>query len=241
MKNAMLIGAILVFIIAVIVWATRKNSVDAEDTNYGSKFTDKIDGRCPAGTSEITSGGHKGRCYKGGSSSRRSSSRGSSSRRSSSRGSSSRGSSGSTNYGSKFVGKTNGRCPAGTVEITSGGRRGQCIKTEYSSKKAGEYLSRSTFRNKEGGRCPSGTIEITGGKRKGQCVINDGGFKYWGWGPNAGKKCRNPDNTGCDDGYSYTKPRAVDFKYWGWGPNAGMKCRNPDNTGCDRTYAYTRG
>ena len=196
MKNAMLIGAILVFIIAVIVWATRKNSVDAEDTNYGSKFTDKIDGRCPAGTSEITSGGHKGRCYKGGSSSRRSSSRGSSSRRSSSRGSSSRGSSGSTNYGSKFVGKTNGRCPAGTVEITAGGRRGQC-----SSKKA---------------------------------------VKYWGWGPNQGKKCKNPDNTGCDDKYGYTKPRSVDFKYWGWGANQGKKCRNPDNTGCDNSYAYTR-
>ena len=204
----------------------------------GSKFISKVDGRCPSGTVEITSGEHKGECYKGGSSggsSRRSS--GGSSRRSSGKPSPSKGSGGS---GSKFVQKQNGRCPAGTVELTSGGRRGQCIKTEYSSKKAGEYLSGSKYRNKEGGRCPNGTVEITSGSRRGQCLIDDGGFKYWGWGPNQGKKCKNPDNTGCDDKYGYTKPRSVDFRYWGWGPNQGKKCKNPDNTGCDNTYAYTR-
>lgn len=186
----------------------------------GSKFISKVDGRCPAGTSEITYGGHKGQCYKGGSSSR--------------------GSGKSGGSGSKFSQKQNGRCPAGTVEITSGGRRGQCIKTEYSSKKAGEYLSGSKFRNKEDGRCPNGTIEITSGGRRGQCVIDDGGFKYWGWGANQGKKCRNSNNTGCDNDYGYTKPRSVDFRYWGWGPNQGKKCRNNDNTGCDNSYAYTR-
>ena len=83
-------------------------------------------------------------------------------------------------------------------------------------------------------------MKITSGKRKGQCVIDDGGFKYWGYGANEGKKCRNPDGTGCDDSYGYTKPRAVDFRYWGWGANEGKKCRNKDNTGCDDTYAYTR-
>jgi hypothetical protein len=203
----------------------RSSSPSRSSGSSGSKFISKVDGRCPAGTSEITSGGHKGQCYKGGSSGRSSSSRVS-------------GKSGGS--GSKFSQKQNGRCPAGTVEITSGGRRGQCIKTEYSSKKAGEYLSGSKFRNKEDGRCPNGTIEVTSGSRRGQCVIDDGGFKYWGWGANQGKKCRNPDNTGCDNDYGYTKPRSVDFKYWGWGANQGKKCRNPDNTGCDNSYAYTR-
>jgi hypothetical protein len=238
MKTAILIGALIVFVIAAIVWATRRERYGGweeydNSKAYGSKFISKVDGRCPSGTVEITSGGHKGECYKGGSS-------GGSSRRSSGKSSSSRGSGKSGGSGSKFVQKQNGRCPAGTVELTSGGRRGQCIKTEYSSKKAGEYLSGSKYRNKEGGRCPNGTVEITSGSRRGQCFIDDGGFKYWGWGPNQGKKCRNSNNTGCDDSYGYTKPRSVDFKYWGWGANQGKKCRNPDNTGCDNSYAYTR-
>jgi len=190
----------------------------------GSKFSSKVNGKCSSGTVEITGGSRKGMCIKKEFAGKPSSSRG-----------------GSGGSGSKFSQKQNGRCPAGTVEITSGGRRGQCIKTEYSSKKAGEYLSGSKFRNKEGGRCPDGTIEVTSGGRRGQCVIDDGGFRYWGWGANQGKKCRNSNNTGCDDSYGYTKPRAVDFRYWGWGANQGKKCRNPDNTGCDDSYAYTRG
>jgi hypothetical protein len=235
MKTAILIGALIVFVIAAIVWATRRERYGGweeydNSKAYGSKFISKVDGRCPSGTVEITSGGHKGECYKGGSS-------GGSSRRSSGKSSSSKGSGGS---GSKFVQKQNGRCPAGTVELTSGGRRGQCIKTEYSSKKAGEYLSGSKYRNKEGGRCPAGTVEITSGSRRGQCFIDDGGFRFWGWGANQGKKCRNSNNTGCDDSYGYTKPRSVDFRYWGWGANQGKKCRNNNNTGCDDSYAYTR-
>jgi hypothetical protein len=213
MKDAILIGAILVLVIAVIVWTTRRERYGGweeydNSKAYGSKFISKVDGRCPSGTVEITSGGHKGECYKGGSS------RGSSRR--SSRGSSRRSSRGSSRRSSS----------------RGSGKSG--------SKKAGEYLSGSKFRNKEGGRCPDGTIEVTAGSRRGQCVIDDGGFKYWGWGANQGKKCRNPDNTGCDDSYGYTKPRSVDFRYWGWGANQGKKCRNPDNTGCDNSYAYTR-
>jgi hypothetical protein len=204
----------------------RSSSPSRSSGSSGSKFISKVDGRCPSGTVEITAGSRKGVCIK---------------KEFAGRPSSSSGSGKSGGSGSKFVQKQNGRCPAGTVELTSGGRRGQCIKTEYSSKKAGEYLSGSKFRNKEGGRCPNGTIEITAGSRRGQCVINDGGFKYWGWGANQGKKCRNSNNTGCDDSYGYTKPRSVDFKYWGWGANQGKRCRNPDNTGCDNTYAYAGG
>jgi len=158
---------------------------------------------------------------------------------------------------SNFTNKKNGRCPKGTVEITSGGHKGECYKGGKSSSnsggkrksggkrdnrpEAGKYLSGSKFRYTVGGECPSGTVKITSGKRKGQCVINDGGYKYWGWGQHAGLKCRNPDNSGCDTSQGYSKPRAVDYRYWGWGPNAGMKCRNKDNTGCDTSYAYTRG
>ena len=87
-----------------------------KNTNYGSKFTSKVNGRCPSGTVEVTSGGHKGQCYKGGSSG------------SSNKPKPKPSPSGDTNYGSSFTSKVNGRCPSGTVEVTSGGHRGQCHK-----------------------------------------------------------------------------------------------------------------
>lgn len=152
------------------------------------------------------------------------------------------------NSGSKFSEKKNGKCSKGTTEIRGGRRDGLCIKDEYvksGGKKigrelAGRYLSGSKFRNTVGGVCPVGTVKITSGTRKGKCMIDDGGYRHWGWGPNQGKKCRNPDNTGCDDNYGYTKPRAADYRYWGWGVNQGKRCRNKDNTGCDNTYAYIK-
>ena len=217
----------------------------------GSKFSSKVNGQCPNGFSEITAGSRKGMCIKWEYAGKPSGSQRSPSP--------SRKSSGSS--GSKFTSKIDGRCPPGTSEITSGGHKGECYiggssggssrgsssrgssggSGRSGGKKAGEYLSGSKFRNKEGGRCPSGTIEITSGGRRGQCVIDDGGFKYWGWGANQGKKCRNPDNTGCDNSYAYTRDKPAPapsspWPYWGWGPHAGMKCKNSNNTGCSWDY-----
>jgi hypothetical protein len=168
-----------------------------------SNFTNKKNGKCPKGTVEITSGGHKGECYKGGKSL-----------------AGARGSSG---------GKRNSRSGS---RKSGGDKNGREL--------AGRYLSGSKFRNTVGGVCPVGTVKITSGSRKGKCMIDDGGYKYWGWGPHAGLKCRNPDNTGCDTSQGYSKPRAADYRYWGWGVNAGKMCRNKDNTGCDDSYAYSR-
>ena len=156
------------------------------------------------------------------------------------------------NRGSKFSQKKNGKCSKGTTEIRGGRRDGMCIDNEYvksggsrgrsGRELAGRYLSGSKFRNTVNGECPVGTVKITSGSRKGKCMIDDGGYKHWGWGPNQGKRCRNADNTGCDDNYGYTKARAADYKYWGWKgtPNEGKMCRNSNNTGCDDSYAYSR-
>jgi len=191
----------------------------------GSKFTSKIDGRCPPGTSEITAGGRKGQCFIGGSSS-----------------------GGSGNTGSKFVGKSNGKCPSGTTEITAGSRKGQCIKNaakeniEYNKKNVG-----SIYKARESASCPKGMTLVKSGPKKGMCidegkVLTRDGYRYWGWGPNAGLRCKNPDNTGCETKWvggklvdTKKQPKKPDF-YWGWGPHAGMKCKNPNNTGCDTTF-----
>jgi hypothetical protein len=68
------------------------------------------------------------------------------------------------------------------------------------------------------GKCPRGTrVEYLTrrGKKMAVCVGNPGGnaldkyvaknFPYWGWGPNAGMKCKNPNNTGCDTTFGYAK------------------------------------
>jgi hypothetical protein len=230
---------------------SRSSSPSRKSSGSGSMFTSKVNGKCPSGTVEITSGGHKGECYKGGSSggsSRRSS--GGSSRRSSGGSSSSRGSnSGSTNYGSKFVGKSNGRCPSGTTEITAGSRKGQCIRNaakeniEYNRKNVG-----SIYKGRESASCPKGMTLIKSGDRKGMCIdegkVIDRTFPYWGWGPNAGLKCRNNDNTGCNTKYdggrlvSREKKLTLADKYpfWGWSQHAGLRCKNNDNTGCNTKY-----
>jgi hypothetical protein len=273
MKNAMLIGALIVFVIAAIVWATRRERYGGweeydNSKAYGSKFTSKVDGRCPSGTVEITYGGHKGECYKGRSSGR------SSSRRSSSRGSSSRRSSpsrsGSTNYGSKFVGKSNGKCPSGTTEITSGGRRGQCIKNEARENiESNRKNVGSIYRKKEAASCPKGTTLIKSGSKKGMCIDEGKAvyreYKFWGWGANAGLRCKNSNNTGCNTKWSggklvktnpapaskpAPKPRPgpsstplsnpSDFKYPGKGKTEGLMCKNQDGTVCDVSSRYNR-
>lgn len=208
----------------------------------GSSFTSKVNGKCPSGTSEVTAGGHKGECYKGGSSGG-----------SSGKPSSGKPSSGSTNYGSKFVGKTNGKCPSGTTEITAGSRKGQCIKNaakeniEYNRKNIG-----SIYKGRESASCPKGMTLITSGDRKGLCIdegkVISRGFPYWGWGPNAGLRCRNPDNTGCNTKYEdgkmvsreHKQTLAEKYPHWGWGVHAGLRCANSDNTGCNTKYSGGR-
>lgn len=221
---------------------SRSSSPSRRSSGSGSKFTSKVNGKCPSGTVEITGGGHDGQCYKGGSS-------GGSSRRSSGGSSSSRGSnSGSTNYGSKFVGKSNGRCPSGTTEITAGSRKGQCIRNaakeniEYNRKNVG-----SIYKGRESASCPKGMTLITSGFKKGLCIdekkVMDRTFPHWGWGKHAGLRCRNPDNTGCETKYVGGKlldtkkiTLADKYPFWGWSQHAGLRCKNNDNTGCNTKY-----
>ena len=215
----------------------RSSSPSRSSGSSGSKFISKVDGRCPAGTSEITSGGHKGQCYKGGSSGG-SSSRGSSPSRS-----------GNTNYGSKFVGKSNGRCPSGTTEITAGSRKGQCIKNEARENiDSNKKNVGSIYRKKEAASCPKGTTLITSGSKKGMCIdegkVVNREYRYWGWGANQGLRCKNSNNTGCETKWvggklvdTKKKPILKKYSYWGWGKNEGLLCSNPNNTGCETKWS----
>jgi len=85
-------------------------------------------------------------------------------------------------------------------------------------------------------------------------------YPYWGWNANAGLRCTNNDNTGCNTGYD-AKGQLVDlnpdrppapapkpepsrpptalerkYPYWGWDANAGLRCTKNDNTGCNTGY-----
>lgn len=84
-------------------------------------------------------------------------------------------------------------------------------------------------------------------------------YPYWGWDKNAGLRCTNNNNTGCNTGYDAKgqlvdlnpdrppapkpqppprPPTALERKYphWGWDKNAGLRCARPDNTGCNTGY-----
>ena len=178
-----------------VVHKVKDSSRSASGGSYGSKFVGKSNGRCPPGTSEITAGGHKGQCYRGGSSGRHSSSRESSRP------------SRDWNTGSKFVGKSNGRCPPGTSEITAGGRKGRCIKNaakeniEYNKKHIG-----SIYKGRESASCPKGMTLIKSGDRKGMCIdeqkVIERKYPHWGWGQHEGLRCVKGDNTGCNTKWS---------------------------------------
>ena len=202
----------------------------------GSKFISKVDGRCPSGTVEITAGSRKGVCIKKEFAGRPSSSSGSSPSR-------------SGNTGSKFVGKSNGRCPSGTTEITAGSRKGQCIKNEARENiESNRKNVGSIYRKKEAASCPKGTTLITSGSKKGMCIdegkVVNREYSFWGWGPNAGLRCKNSNNTGCETKWvggklvdTKKKPVLKKYSYWGWGKNAGLLCSNPNNTGCETKWS----
>ena len=82
-------------------------------------------------------------------------------------------------------------------------------------------------------------------------------YPYWGWGGNAGLRCKKNDNTGCTTAYKDGQlidveqppapapkpspsrpPTALERKYpyWGWDEHAGLRCTNSDNTGCNTGY-----
>jgi hypothetical protein len=205
----------------------------------GSKFSSKVNGKCPNGFSEITAGGHKGQCIKWEYAGKTSVSRSSSP---------SRRSSGSS--GSKFISKVDGRCPSGTSEITAGGHKGECInKWAADTIERNKKLKGSMYIGRELAKCPKGTVMITSGPRKGMCVdpdkVVERNYPYWGWGPNAGLRCKNPDNTGCNTKYDnkgkmktteYKQKLTDKYPYWGWGANAGLRCANKNNTGCNTKY-----
>lgn len=209
----------------------------------GSKFISKVDGRCPSGTSEITYGGHKGECYRGGSGG----SSGSSSKWSSG---ATKGSSGAPGGGSKFVAKAGGKCPSGTTAVGGRGKWADfCIKNS-----ARESIEQnrgnigSIYKQRESASCPKGMTLIKSGSRKGQCIdegkVINREYKFWGWGPNAGLRCKNSNNTGCETKWvggklvdTKKKPILKKHTYWGWGKNAGLLCSNPNNTGCNTQWS----
>jgi hypothetical protein len=107
----------------------------------------------------------------------------------------------------------------------------------------------SIYKGRESASCPKGMTLITSGSRKGMCidegkVLTRDGYRYWGWGPHAGLRCKNPDNTGCET--KWVGGKLVDTKkltlvdkypHWGWGQHAGLRCKNNNNTGCNTKYS----
>jgi hypothetical protein len=199
-----------------------------------------VNGKCPNGFSEITSGSRAGQCIKWEYAGKPPGSGGSSSGGSIYK---------SQGTGSKFTSKINGRCPSGTTEITAGSREGQCIKNE-----SRENIERnkknvgSIYKARESASCPKGTTLITSGPKKGMCIdegkVTNREYPFWGWAENAGLRCKNPNNTGCETKWVGGKlvdtkknPTVKKYSHWGWGKNAGLLCSNPNNTGCDTKWS----
>jgi hypothetical protein len=209
-----------------------KPSGSRSSGSSGSKFTSKIDGRCPSGTTEITAGSRKGQCIKNEARENIESNR--------------------KNVGSIYRKKEAASCPKGTTLVKSGSKKGMCIDE-------GKVVNREYkfwgWGANQGLRCKNSNntgceTKWVGGKlvdTKKNPIVKK--YSYWGWGKNEGLLCSNPNNTGCETKWSGGKlvenksspkpaPKpAPKGPFWGWGPHAGMQCKNPDNTGCSFDYA----